>query len=68
MLEILPESGAKVLKHSRALLGDDPSRAVENGVRIIEESSEVVREVHGILDGILGGGDDKKGKDATEDQ
>jgi hypothetical protein len=55
MLETLPETGAKVLKYSRTLLGDDPSRAVEKGVRIIEEGSKTVREVSGILDGILGG-------------
>jgi hypothetical protein len=56
MLETLPESGAKVLKYSRTLLGDDPAGAVEKGVRIIEEGSKTVREVSGILDGILGGG------------
>jgi hypothetical protein len=55
MLEILPESGAKVLKYSRTLLGDDPAGAVEKGVRIIEEGSKTVREVSGILDDILGG-------------
>lgn len=56
MLETLPESGARVLKHSRTLLGDDPSRAIEKSVRIIEEGSKTVREVTGILDGILGSG------------
>jgi hypothetical protein len=55
MLETLPETGQKVLKYSRTLLGDDPSRAVEKGVRIIEEGSKTVREVSGILDDILGG-------------
>ena len=55
MLETLPETGAKVLKYSRTLLGDDPAGAVEKGVRIIEEGSKTVREVSGILDGILGG-------------
>lgn len=56
MLETLPESGAKVLKYSRTLLGDDPAGAVEKGVRIIEQGEKTVREVSGILDGILGGG------------
>jgi hypothetical protein len=55
MLETLPESGAKVLRYSRSLLGDDPAGAVEKGVRIIEEGEKTVREVGGILDGILGG-------------
>lgn len=55
MLETLPETGEKVLKYSRTLLGDDPARAVEKGVRILEEGGKTVREVSGILDGILGG-------------
>jgi hypothetical protein len=54
MLETLPETGEKVLKFSRTLLGDDPARTVEKGIRLIEEGSKTVREVSGILDGILG--------------
>lgn len=56
MLETLPETGEKVLKFSRTLLGDDPAGAVQKGVRMIEDSSKTVREVSGILDGILGSG------------
>jgi hypothetical protein len=55
MLEILPETGEKVLKYSRTLLSDDPAGAVGKGIRLIEEGSKTVREVSGILDGILGG-------------
>jgi hypothetical protein len=68
MLETLPDSGARVLKHSKALLGDDPSKAVEKGVRILEESTDVVRDVHGILDGILGSGNSKKPEQAPQNQ
>jgi hypothetical protein len=56
MLETLPESGEKVLKFTRTVLGDDSSKAVEKGVKIIEKSGLSVREVSGILDSLLGGG------------
>ena len=56
LLETLPETGEKVLKFSRTVLGEDSRKAVEKGVKIIEEGSKTVREVSGILDSILGGG------------
>jgi hypothetical protein len=68
MLETLPETGEKVLKYSRTLLGDDPARAVEKGVRIIEEGSKTVREVSGILEGILGGSRRKEEPPPPENQ
>ncbi len=56
MFEVIPETGEKVIKFTRSLLGDSPSKTVDKGVKIIEEGSKTVREVSGILDGILGGG------------
>lgn len=57
LLETLPGSGGeKVLKFSRAVLGDDPQQALDKGVKIIEEGSRTVREVNELLEGILGGG------------
>jgi len=56
MLETLPESGEKVIKFTRSVIGDAPSKTVEKGVEIIEKTGRSVREVSGILDGILGGG------------
>jgi hypothetical protein len=56
MLETLPESGEKVIKFTRSVLGDAPSKTVEKGVEIIEKSGLNVREVSGILDSFLGGG------------
>jgi len=56
LLETIPATGEKVLKFSRSVLGEDPYDAVEKGVRIIEEGSRAVREVSGLLDGILGSG------------
>jgi hypothetical protein len=61
LIETIPGSGGeKVLKFSRAVLGDDPQEAIEKGVKIIEEGSRTVREVNQLLDGILGGGRDRE--------
>jgi len=56
MFEVIPETGEKVIKFTRSLLGDSSSKTVDKGVKIIEEGSKTVREVSGILNGILGGG------------
>lgn len=56
MLETLPESGEKVIKFTRSIIGDNPGKTVEKGVEIIEKSGLNVRDFSGILDGLLGGG------------
>ena len=56
MFEVIPETGEKVFKFTRSLLGDSPSKAVDQGVKIIEQGSKTVRDAtSGILDGFLGG-------------
>jgi hypothetical protein len=55
MLETLPETGEKVIKFTRSVLGDSPSKTVEKGVEIIEKSGLNVRDVSDILGGLLGG-------------
>jgi hypothetical protein len=57
MLEALPETGEKVLKYTRSMIGENPSKTVEKGVEIIEKSGLNVREVSGIIDALLGGKD-----------
>lgn len=54
MFDVIPETGEKVIKFSRTVLGDAPSKAVDQGVKIIEEGADIVRDVGGVLDGILG--------------
>jgi hypothetical protein len=56
MFDRIPETGEKVIKFTHSLLGEASPKTVEKGVKIIEESSKTLREVSGILDGILGGG------------
>lgn len=56
MFDQIPETGEKVIKFTQSVLGDAAStKTLEKGVKIIEEGSKTVREVSGILDGILGG-------------
>jgi hypothetical protein len=55
MFDQIPETGERVIKFTQSVLGNSSSKTVEKGVKIIEESSKTIREVSGILDGILGG-------------
>lgn len=73
MFEQLPETGERVLKFTRSVVGDSPSETVEKGVRTLEKgvealekSGDVVREVSGILDGLLGTG--SSGKEQPEEE
>ncbi|BCU77545.1 hypothetical protein llg_22600 [Luteolibacter sp. LG18] len=61
MIEVLPETGEKVLKFTRQVIGDDPSKtarkvehAVEQGVKAIDKASDVVNQASGLLGGLLG--------------
>lgn len=56
MFDVIPETGEKVIKFSRSLIGETPGKAVDQGVKIIERGADVVEGVGGVLDGILGGG------------
>lgn len=66
MFDSLPETGEKAIKFTHSLLGEPSPKAVEKGVKIIEESSKTIREVSGILDGILGSG--RRPEPKKEDQ
>ncbi len=57
MFDVIPETGEKVIRFSRSILGDDPVKAVEKGEKIIKEGKKTIREVRGILGDILGSGD-----------
>jgi len=74
MFEELPGTSQKVLKFSKALLGESPEEAVlkgveaiEKGVEVIEKTEGIVREARdilksegGLLEGILGRKKEKK--------
>lgn len=54
MFEQIPESGEKVLKFTRSVLGENPIEAIDKAGKIIEEGENVIREAEGIFKGILG--------------
>ncbi len=56
MFDQIPETGEKVIKFTHSLLGDPSPQTIEKGEKIIEKGTKAIREVTGILDGLLGGG------------
>lgn len=54
MFDVIPETGEKVIRFSRSLLGDTPAQAVDKGVKIIEKTSGLVDGVGGVIDGFFG--------------
>jgi len=55
MFDQIPETGEKVIKFTRSLIPEHQSKTVDKGIKILEESSDVIREASGILGGLLGG-------------
>lgn len=63
MFDQLPETGEQALKFTRSLLGDPSPKTIEKGGKIIEETRKTVRDITGILDGILGGNPEPPAKE-----
>jgi hypothetical protein len=67
MFDQIPETGEKVIKFTRSMIGDDASnKIIDKGVKIIEDNSGLIRDVGGVLDGILGGRSRKNEKTEAE--
>lgn len=56
MFDVIPETGEKVIKFSRSLLGDSPGKVVDEGTKIIGKGVEVVDDLGGVIDGFFGTG------------
>lgn len=54
MFDMVPETGEKVFKFTRSVLGDNPSETINRGKEIIKQGEDVVREAKGIFRGLLG--------------
>jgi hypothetical protein len=59
MFEIIPETGEKVLKFTRSILGD--GETIKRGVEVIDQTTDTLGQaadtlIGGVLGGILGGG------------
>ena len=61
MFEILPESGERVLRHTRTLIGELPPDALERALEVIGGSGDtgkkILREAGGLIEGLFGRGD-----------
>jgi len=63
MFEILPESGERVLRNTRTLLGELPQGAVERALDVLgrgkddddNNSGRIIRDAGNLLDGLFGG-------------
>jgi hypothetical protein len=68
MFEQIPETGEKALKFTQSILGDASTKHLEKGTQILEQGGKTLRDVSGILDGILGSGARKtpKADDAAQ--
>ena len=56
MFDVIPETGERVLKFTRNMLDGTAPKAIDTGIRVIEQSTDIIRETGGILGNILGGG------------
>jgi hypothetical protein len=54
MFDVIPETGEKVIRFSRSLLGDTPANTLDRGAQIIKETSGIVEGVGGVIDGFFG--------------
>ncbi len=66
MFDQIPETGEKVIKFTRSIIGDDPNKVIDKGVKIIEQGSGIINDVSGVLDGFLGSGSGNEEKPKDE--
>jgi hypothetical protein len=58
MFDVIPESGEKVLKFTKSMLGENPAgvidKGIEEGLKVIDEGQKVIKGAGGIIKGVLG--------------
>lgn len=54
MFDVIPETGEKVIKFSRSLIGETPVQVIDKGVKIVEQGTGLVEGVGGVIDGFFG--------------
>ena len=53
MFERLPETGEKVIKFAQSILGGSPSNSGDGNSKVKDKSEEAIKEVNGLLEGLL---------------
>jgi len=66
MFEVLPETGERVLKFTREVMGEDLQGHLEKGAGVIEEGREVIREAEGVVREVGGIFDVLRGRESKE--
>jgi len=66
MFEVLPETGERVLKFTREVIGEDLQGHLEKGAGVIEEGREVIREAEGVVREVKGIFDLLKGDEPAQ--
>lgn len=54
MFELLPETGEKVFKFTRNVLGESPTNVINKGIEVIDKGEDVIKGAGEIFKGILG--------------
>lgn len=54
MFELIPETGEKVFKFTRNVLGESPIKIIEKGTEVIDKGGELIKGAGGIFKGLLG--------------
>jgi hypothetical protein len=53
MFELLPETGEKVFKFTKNVLGESPTKIIEKGSEVIDKGGELIKGAGDLLKGIL---------------
>ena len=54
MFDVIPESGEKVFKFTKSVLGETPDKVIERGLKVIDEGERVIEGAEDVIKGILG--------------
>ena len=54
MFDVIPESGEKVFKFTKSVLGETPDKVIDRGLKVIDEGQKVIEGAEDVIQGILG--------------
>jgi hypothetical protein len=54
MFDVIPESGEKVFKFTKSVLGETPDKVIDQGLKVIDEGERVIEGAEDVIKGILG--------------
>ena len=54
MFDVIPDSGERVLKFTKSVLGETPDKVIDRGLKVIDEGGKVIEGAEDVIKGILG--------------